>query len=173
MKMPYQALAAAALLIVTLGSTKTFAVDAKNYPGSTCQPSSGPADALQYSLGVVSNSSSTDSIVLDCPIIKDVLNTPLSRGRIAVIAQNPNEAVLCTIRSIEAPNGADFPSRVFTQLVSTPGTDRGAQYLNFASLTDFGNDSYYAMTCRLPPSFLENDVQRQSGIIFYQIREEE
>jgi len=174
MHQPSWALAVATLLIITLGSTNTFAADAKNYPGSTCQPASdNSAASLRTSLGVVSNSSSTDSIALECPIIKDVLNTPVSRGRIAVVAQNPSQGVGCVVRSVEAVNGADFPSRIFSQIVRTTATAPGVQYLDFESLPNFGNDSYYLITCALPPRFLDNEVPRESGIVFYQVREVE
>jgi hypothetical protein len=170
MKKPFRALATATLLTIMLGSTNTFAADVKNYPGSTCQPATGAqAASLSYFIGVAVNDSSTDSIALDCPIIRGVLNPPISRGRVAVVAQNPNQAVSCTIRSIDAANGANVPSRQVTQTVNTTVTAPGVQHLDFASLTDFGNDSYYIITCIVPP---RSEDRLGSGIVFCQVREE-
>jgi hypothetical protein len=172
MHKPLQALAAAILLALTLDSSNIFAADVKTYPGAMCQRhQNNDLNGLDYISGTAVNVSASNFSV-ECPIVKDVLNTPISRGRIAVLARNPNEPVTCVIRSIEATNGADFPSNQITQTVRTTVTGLGVQYLAFDSLTDFGNDSYYSMTCILPPIFQINDAPRGSAIVFYQLRGE-
>ena len=157
MKRSLRALAVSTLLAVTLGGSIAFAncllcTDEKNYAGSSCQPATA-ADSgnVHYALGTARNSSPTAALLLECPLIKDQLNSQINSGFVGVVDQNPRDRVTCVIRSVKANNGVPlFPFSFRTVATGVASASSNVQHLPFGVVGNPGDFGYSTMDCKVP-----------------------
>jgi hypothetical protein len=165
------ALAAVAILLVTLGSSNAFARgDGKSYAGASCQPvTPADVDRVAYYSGIAYNTSTTDSLVLQCPIIRDTENG-IDDGGAAVLNRHFNAVVDCTMRSFSAPDGG--PHRQVAESRELAPWDPDVQHLVFSGVRAPGPFGYYTMDCVVPPAVNTTEAG-WSGIVFYWVSERE
>jgi hypothetical protein len=168
MKKHLRTIGAAALFAVTLCSPNAFAADAKNYPGSSCQPLSHSNSGIIFHSGGAFNSSSVP-VLIECPIIKDDIAGRINKGVVGVIDVNANAEVSCfiTSRTLDATLLIKRISGVTVRSDAEPGGE--AKRLFFGVVKNPSSSGYYSMTCNLPPTDAQSG--RQSGIVYYQVEE--
>jgi hypothetical protein len=165
MKQQLRALAAAALLTVTMGSPHAFANDGKSYAGATCQPAyRADVDKIAYTAGRAWNTSTTSDLVLQCPVLKDTAHGIDGAG-IAIV--NRNNHLECTLRSYDVPDGAE-PVEIDNVRVAT-GFDPDVQRVHFAHGLTTSRYGYYTMDCVVPPVTSAG----MSGVVFYWLEEQD
>lgn len=139
-------LSVAALLLGALNLSPAHAVDGKLYPGSMCVRWAGTT-APAYSYSDIGNPSSSTSLSLDCPAVRDAAT--ISGGAAYVVDLSYSDNISCNLVSSSRYSLAASPTRTTTGSGTTP------QVLSFGGL---GADSasHYYFSCRIPPTYLGN-----------------
>jgi len=158
------------LLTVALGSPHAFAQDGKAYPGASCQPEHPQDRSIAYYWGGrVRNLSSSVSLTLSCPVIKDQ-NSGIAGAWIAVEDHHPSFSVSCTLsswlvdtRSLTARTVTVVDSQTFT----TAGTPPEIPIVILGGGFSLSLGDYYELRCTVPPF----SSGRMSGILYYHVYE--
>lgn len=124
------------------------AIDGKNYAGSECVKWTG-AGVPVYSSSAIGNGSSTSTLFLDCPAVKDSINHSVSRTWVRAKDMHPTQAVRCNFNSVFM-NASGGMSGWSTPFQSTGGFGTFVQVLNSGGLPASSVGHYY-FSCRIPP----------------------
>jgi len=131
----------ATLASLVLMSASALAVDGKSYPGATCRQTSG--GSLGFFGGTVNNLSTTSTLNLICPFVKD--SSSITNGTVTVYDRHPTADVSCQIITEFNNSSGNFFNFA---TVTSSGFGSAPQVLSFGALP--GNQYYYA-TCSVPP----------------------
>ncbi len=137
-------------------STTSFAEDGKVIPGVACQKSLG---AGSYGGGAVRNNSTTGSLTVECPIVRDTLYGGINDAYVRLYNSKTGTSA-CTLhaRSIYGTAG-------YSQYKSVNGA--GYKTLSFASMSDYNGGHYY-FWCAIAPS---KSSSSKSKLISYRMDE--
>src|ERR1041385_5268936 len=93
----YTLLTAAVLaLIFMVGALRAYAIDWATYPGEMCIRWTG-AGTPKYYFGGIGNTSPTDWLYLDCPVVLKSESAPSGGAQVIVRDLHPNAAATCTL----------------------------------------------------------------------------
>lgn len=155
------------LLALAMAGVAMAAEDGKVYPGIMCQRALGLADDVVYSGdGGVYNKNRSGSIVVVCPIVRDVVLGTLGANSAEVrVRQGGSIPVSCTLYS-RGPFGIPY-----YQGQSVETTPAGANPPSFFTLK-FGKiaaytEGYYHFQCIIPPI----EKEQESGVLSYRLDE--
>ena len=152
------AMLALVVLVPMLGSTSVMAVDAKIYPPMGCVKS-GTSGVLTYDrVDSISNTSTTQSLIVNCPLVRDSTTSGINSGWVTVVDRSTSTAVSCALKNSVYANNSPSPSTISGATVSSPsGLNSNAMVrLSFAGSSiptgiSSGVSQYY-YTCILPPA---------------------
>lgn len=143
----------------------TSANDAKNYPGSMCVPwnESQPAPALSYS--GIWNPSSTSSLRVDCPCIKD--SSSIDSGWVRAVDQHYSQDITARLCSVyRNSTGCSWTVNCSSERRTT-GSSCNPQQLSIGTDLAGGTYAHYYYSITIPPVYSNN----RSGICTYQVNE--
>ena len=145
------------LLCTTLMlATTGHAEDGKVIPGIACQKALGSGS---YGGGAVRNDSTTGSLTVECPIVRDSVNGGINDAYVRLYnAKTGTSACTLNARSIYGTVG-------YSQYKSV--TASGYKTLSFSSMSDYNGGHYY-FWCAVAPSQNGNS---KSKIISYRMDE--
>jgi hypothetical protein len=137
-------LALAAVVMVAIGASQAHA-DSKIYSGLMCV-NYGSAGIANYEYGAIGNYSSTDTLRVGCPIVRDGNNTTMTGGYVQVFNRPGSPRVACRIVAGSATDAGltgAFSSYQYS-------TNDGEDWLSFGNPggTPF---SHYYYFCTIPP----------------------
>lgn len=143
---------AAALLggfLAAVAGEPARAVDDKIFPGSFCKRFAGPSLGIEPLNESSLENRSTESMGVDCPIIKENITTGVLNAFVQVIDRHPSLAVTCRLCNVQR-----FPSSQVT--CSTPRSSEGnsqtPQFLFFSAQAGFGSSRQnWLFSCSIPP----------------------
>ncbi len=140
-----------AVLVGCLLATATAAaVDEKVFPGSVCQPATGPV--AYFGDGSVGNLSTTDAVIVMCPVVRDDTTSTtnvISNSSVWVVNPGPTSTSLaCLIQMDDFDTGSfAFISKTTVSIGSAP------QEIAFPKLGIAGGAEWAVdVSCLLPPS---------------------
>ena len=141
-----------------LTASNAAAVDGKNYAAAQCVQVQG--NGILYSNATILNPSSSSTMVLDCPAVKD--GTDIDSGLVKALDQS-GSSVDCTLLSLFVSGSGIFG---YSDGDATTGNSSSWQTLHFGSMSANSN-GWYWMSCSIPPTSSGN----MSGIAMYKIVE--
>ena len=138
---------AAVVVLAALGASPAGATIDRIYPGDQCHVSgfSWSTSTSNYA-GIISNTSPTNWLYVDCPLPHDLNTTSINFGVVAVTNMNPGAGLSCTLYSVNYGSYNSYTGWSNYQVTYTSSPTQ--QYLSFGSLP--GNDHYYYY-CWIPP----------------------
>ena len=137
-------------------STPGFAADGKVIPGVACQKSLGVGS---YGGGAVRNNSTTGSLTVECPIVRDVVYGSISNAYVRLYnSKAATSACTLNARSIYGTVG-------YSQYKSVSSS--GYKTLSFSSISDYNGGHYY-FWCAIAPS---QSTSSKSKLISYRMDE--
>lgn len=144
------------LCTVLMLATTAHAEDGKVIPGVACQKALGTGS---YGGGAVRNDSTTGSLTVECPIVRDSVSGGINDAYVRLYnAKTATSACTLNARSIYGTVG-------FSQYKSVNSS--GYKTLSFASMSDYNGGHYY-FWCAVAPS--QNNSSK-SKIISYRMDE--
>ncbi len=154
----------AALSILSLVATTTFAEDGKVYPGSmgVRWNSSDPFPALNAS--AIHNPSSAQWLRLDLPAVHDQIGKTIKSGWVKVIDRHYSLDVRCSLNAV-VRSGSSFTGW-WGPFQFSAGSGTATQTLNIPALGS-NSQAHYYFSCHIPPTYSGN----QSGIVSYYVEE--
>jgi len=151
--------------VLSIASVAPAAEDGKVYPGIMCQRSLGSAEDIEYGDLGVYNKSLTASLVVLCPVVRDVVSGVLGANSAEVrVRQGGSTTIICTLAS-RGPHG-DPPVTQNGQQ-EPPDAFPGLKTIKFGQIAAV-SAGYYYFICILPPA--ERDREK-SGVISYRLDE--
>ena len=137
-------------------STTSYAEDGKVIPGIACQKSLGVGS---YGGGAVRNNSTSGSLTVECPIVRDSVYGGISDAYVRLYNSKTGTSA-CTLnaRSIYGTVG-------FSQYKSV--SSAGYKTLSFSSISDYNGGHYY-FWCAIAPS---KSSSSKSKLISYRMDE--
>lgn len=151
--------------VLMLAAQPAVALDAKTLPGAACQPRNQTDAFTKDSFGRFFNPSSTKTLAVVCPVVRDTMTADSIRGItstfVMVVDQNTSSGVTCALFSAQKQGGA-----IEAQAATSAGASTTPQQLNFFDLQSV-TDGYYYMNCTIPPA----GSGGQSGIVSYKVEE--
>lgn len=139
------------------------------YDGGSCRPTS--ASSAEHfkidNLGRLFNTSPTDFLGVDCPLVRDFWGSKSASVRVYVFDQkgNPNFSLSCTFQMYNPATGQVHSSSLFLTS-ATPSAPSAGVAIESKVLTAFNMASLH---CLVPPAAA--DGSRQSGIGGYDYTE--
>jgi hypothetical protein len=131
-------------------ATSAGAVDDKIIPGTSCQPVFGTAEYIVD--GSVQNFSTTSTLELDCPVVRENIGTAtpvINNATVWVVNPGPtNTSVSCSLYT-ESHNSGSFMGVT----VNSSSINPNPQPLNFGAVNGAANWAVH-FRCSLPPSLL-------------------
>lgn len=150
------AMLALVVLVPMLGSTNAMAVDGKIYTPLGCVKS-GTSGVLTYDRAdSISNTSTTQSLTVNCPLVRDSTASGISSGWVTIVDRSTASAVSCTLKnSVYADNSPTPSTNNGANVLSPIGLNSNATVrLSFSGSgipTGISNGvSQYYYTCNLP-----------------------
>jgi hypothetical protein len=146
-------LAGAALAVFVMQANAAHATDDLQFPGSSCvQYGTG---SKSYSYSAINNASSTYSLELDCPVVRDQTGHTIASGSwVRVIDQHYSEDVRRELTSIQF-SGVSSISGWGSGMEYSSGSNTAVQVLSFGAVGS-NSLSHYYLSCEIPPSFSGN-----------------
>lgn len=167
------------ILVVTalavIPAARAIAADSKIYPASMCQPASAShaARASFNNNGRVCNVSEAATLVLRCPVVRDLVAGHISHVRVYAKTGDP-DGVPCTLRSLrpDTEEGHGWYQQLTIPL--GPGNDPDA-WSSAQSFADMGEtaDGAFELTCTLPAATPWTSGLKQSCLGTYRVEETE
>lgn len=152
----YQIVSITALLGgILLAATDASAIDTYRASGATCYKI-GTAGTLSFFGGTIDNLSSTDTLTVMCPLLRD--QASMNSGSVEMFDRHTTLDVACTIFA-EGATGSTVASD--SASVHSDGFASDFQTRNWGAIPTFSDDYHYA-TCTLPPT--------QSGNVSHLVR---
>lgn len=164
----------AALALLLAGASGAKAADEKVFPGTMCVQQGISSTVYYDGNGRVLNSSTTQAVIVICPIVRDSVLDKWQSVKVVAADRNPNANlnVTCTARSnqtdglgwsYDPTNPSDpfyatlnwWESKTFTFNPPTEERDRGT----------------YFVSCTIPPRYVNGSSVYDSGIYSYRIDE--
>lgn len=156
--------AIAAPVLLLAGMATLQAGDAKTYPGSMGVKWSGGTPV--YSTSAIGNSSSSQWLYIDLPVINDDMSNGIQSSWVKVLDRHYNSNVRCSINSAYWNNTYDqFYGSWGGNRYST-GSSNNAQTLSTGGATG-GSSRHEYFSCAIPPTYSGN----RSYIISYYVNE--
>ena len=149
------------------------ALDGKSLPGAACQPGDQSQSYITDPFGRILNPSTTQSLVVTCPVVRDIITGNSSNGIdqafVKVIDNNPNTGseVGCTLASFRGDNGQAVEVTSRTTVGSNPNVQTLPTFTDLASTSG----GFYSLRCLIPPR--TSSTAPLSGIVMYQIDEQD
>ena len=137
----------AATFILTTSVSQVHATDGKNYPGSMCIRVTGGGGIPTISDGGIGNASSTSTMRLECPAIKDQAFN-IDSGWVLVYDRHFSQAVKCSLHS-RSPIYASISPVVSSVGGSATGPSETLRFGWRGGLSI----SRYFYSCEIPPAF--------------------
>ena len=152
-------LALAAVVMVAIGASLVHA-DVKIYSGLMCV-NYGSAGIANYEYGAIGNYSSTDTLRVGCPIVRNGTDAVMTAGSVQVF-NRPGSRVACRVVAGSATDAGLTGAFSLYQ----DSTEDGEDWI------DFGNPggtafSHYYYFCNIPPMTSEG----ASSVVSYQVTE--
>lgn len=159
-------------------SSSSYANDDKTFPGSMCvkyqdlNENEASTGILRVSnSATVSNDSTTNTLRVICPIVKDNVagaDQRIISARVVVIDQHPTEAVVCRVSATFRSNGQNVSDPIGPTRSSANGDP---DFLNFGQLNTGtpAQRRHYFIRCNIPPKFAGD----ASHIVSYSVSEAE
>lgn len=143
-------------------SSTALAADTKIYPGQMCVPATqSAAYTIATNTGGIHNPSTTSTLTVNCPLIKDATNdTTISGYSVIVADRSTTEAVKCTLFSRIETTQMEGLS------VSTTNADSIVKKLSSGAQPVYADGSLY-LRCSIPKQ-VGTEV---SGIVSYRLSE--
>lgn len=146
---------------VLFAASNAAADDSKNYAGLECERLWG--GSISYTgWGAVANASSSSTLFVECPGVKDA--TSIGSGYARVKDRHATLDVECSL-TVNYTSGSSFVS--FADTDSSDNSPDSWQKLFYSSLGESNTESYYVLTCGIPPMSGTN----MSSIAMYNILE--
>jgi hypothetical protein len=156
----YTLLTAAVLtFITTAGAPRVHAIDWATYPGEMCMKWTG-AGTPKYYFGGIGNTSPTDWLYLDCPVVLKTESAPSGGAQVIVRDLHPGAAVNCTLyNAYNKVSDGTYYYKTSGPLYSS-GSGYSPQVLQLQGLgltpstgyNQYTNSVYY-YSCAIPPSY--------------------
>ncbi|MGB5598525.1 MAG: hypothetical protein WBM66_07365 [Thiothrix litoralis] len=167
----------AAALILAVGipavfaSTVAQADDQKVYPATMCDKF-GTNGILVERNGSLENKSTTESLMLRCPLVRDS-HKPIASGEVLVADLTTRATVSCTLKSVHrAPDSGRAIEQTLTRTSGAPSIiDSGVTNLRFPAMNTSPAAHYY-FDCTLPPA-MSTSVANRSRLHSYMLTEKE
>lgn len=153
------------VVMLTLSATSipAFAEDGKVYPGVMCQKSLGVGS---YGGGEVRNDSTSGSLTVECPIVRDSVFGNIQDAQVRVHRANASSAIWCTLHA------KSFWGTSGHQQFKSASTGGNYKTLNFNAMLDVNNAPYH-IWCAIPPSKSSGSYNsRTSRLIGYRLDEQ-
>lgn len=156
------------LSLVFLGcvSASAFATDTKIYPGASCQRHSGSTN-YNHSSGIFRNNSSTQTLTVVCPVIKDESTKSIQDGWIKVLDLNKDANFTCSAKSRYRKNDGGWTNYWSGNKYSS-GHGTHTQTLGFGGFSQVSGGSHYYIVCTIPKKDPANGA---SYLISYRVDE--
>lgn len=148
------------MLCVAFGQT-ALAADGKVFPGSMCQVALGQGS---ISAGTIQNDSTTGSLVVDCPVVRELVSGSIQEGQVRVYQAQDDYAIMCTLTV------GSYNQTSGIEQVRQANSGEGFRTIQFNAMSGSNNRPFY-YTCILPPSASSNHNDK-SRVIGYRITEE-
>lgn len=151
------------LMGLAVAGSIALATDDKTYAGAACVKE-GTAGVLEADLyGRAFNRSSTATLTVICPVVRDDTGGAFDGGRATVIDQHYSQNVTCSLVNYSewGPGWNGYISR------TTSGSSPSPMVLNFSGANNIDSNAYYAMRCVIPPTYSGN----ASGVWAYKVME--
>lgn len=144
--------ALASCALAGAGIELAHAVDDKVFPGSMCVRHSGPSLGLEpLNNSAMQNPSATDRMGVDCPIVKEGVNTGIALGQVTVVDLNQSQALTCRLCTSNRV-GVDLIFRCSDLQRSVIG-QRAVQFLTFRAQAGFATGRpHWFFSCSIPPT---------------------
>jgi hypothetical protein len=152
-------LAIAVLTISALNGQSAIAADGKVFSGAMCQPVLGNGS---HAGGTILNDSTTGSLTVECPVVRDIVSGDIQEGQIRVYQAGGITQCVLQVKSY-------FGGAGIQQFVST-ANGTGYRTLQFDAMSGSNNRPFYYW-CALPPS-ASSSFNDQSRLIGYRVTEE-
>lgn len=145
-----------------LGNTPTFAEDGKIYPATMCQGSLvGNPPITSYDGKQLVNTSTTNSAVVVCPVIKDNTSSLTGANEAYVrYRKGTNTGFLCDLWSYSAHGTSNHVQ--FKSDFGAPGN----KTFSYNPILSF-SQGYYSFVCVIPPG----PAGQKSSVISYRLDE--
>ncbi len=130
-----------AILAMASQSPVVLAEDGKVYPGIQCQTSLGIGS---YGGGEVRNDSTSGSLTVECPIVRDVVYGAIQDAQVRAYKAT-SSAYWCTLHARSFWGNSGF------QQFRSAASGTGYRTMTFSGLSDYNNGHYY-IWCAIPPS---------------------
>jgi hypothetical protein len=152
------------LLALVSAVAPAAAQDKKNYPGTMCQASGTAETRIERPSSGRATNLGPDAMTFQCPAVKD--GSSIAGATVHVIDEDPNGSVSCTLRS------RDLSGSIGAETRASSAADHGSTpvALTFGSQSgaSFG---YYILSCAVPAPFATSTGSLRSGVVTYQINE--
>ncbi len=159
-------------LLATTGTAS--ADDGKIYPASMCQSrTASDENSLSYpGNGRVCNTSTTKTVYLNCPVVRDTINGHIEFWRVYAKNGNPSKKITCILRSLKPATDDGWGWYVKRTIGLAPDNDPDAwqaPYFNGSmSSAPYGP---YEMRCALPPAQQWTTGLKQACVGAYRVDE--
>lgn len=141
-----------AVLMVTLCSVIAFAADDKLYPGVMGVRYNASQPVPHESYGALYNPSSTSTLSLALPIVRDGSGGNIDSGWVKLVDQHYNQDISVRLYSIYRSDSTGEIYGWLSSTQTTTGSGPQVQTLTFGSLaTNTYSSAYYFVT--LPPTY--------------------
>lgn len=154
-------------LAISMSANKSFAGeegDKKSFPASMCQTTFGGQGKAYYtsSAGVISNVSTTESLVATCPVVRDDMASTLGlkKIRVSFVDSHPTLDVRCQLTYY---NPAKNSTRTFDLTKEQGNSILKFEYCGNQSCTAGKEITTYSVSCTLPPK-VGNQVSRLTSV---------
>jgi hypothetical protein len=152
------AVASSAVAASCVPSADVYTVDTKVFPATMCRQIGSTSTVYYDGHGRVLNPSTTASVTVICPIVRDASHDKWASVHVVVADRNPNENVTCTAHSNQT-DGLGWSSGPTDPLPSGFSDLNwwASQILTFGPQTEERDDGTYFVSCTLPPPVLSRD----------------
>ena len=152
------------LLALAGAAVPAAAQDAKNYPGGMCLASGSAITRIERPSTGQATNLGPGTLTFQCPGVKDFGS--LAGAVVYVTDGDPGDAVSCTLRSRDLAGNVDVETHASS--ISGFGSDPVPLVFSGMSGASFG---YYLLTCTVPEPVVTTNGTLRSGVVMYQITE--
>lgn len=154
------------LLALISAVAPAAAQDKKNYPGALCQGSGTAETRIERPSTGRATNLGPGPMTFQCPAVKDAAS--IADATVHVIDEDPNASVTCTLRS------RDLAGNMGSETLSTSAAGHGSAPVPLTFKSQAGAAfGYYILTCSIPAPFATPTGTLRSGVVTYQINENE